>query len=79
MEEGVQTVFTMSNLFTPEDKARIDLLSVYQLLETVRYAPVGDERMSGEAGDYWLRRLTEVRAQNEEAYVAASKEIGWDR
>lgn len=61
---------------TPELKARIDSLSVFDLLERVRRAPIGDPTFQGEVGEYWLKRLAEKRSEDNAAYVAASKAIG---
>lgn len=60
-----------------KDKSYIDSLSIFGLLYVVRFAPVGDPRMSGKRGDYWLERLGKLRAQDEAAYVRASKDMGW--
>jgi len=64
---------------TPENKAHIDSLDVYALLYKVRFAPVGDEWFQGQTSEHWLKRLSEVRAQDNDAYVRASKDMGWDR
>ena len=60
---------------TPENKAHIDELNVYDLLNGVRYAPVGDPWFQGETGAYWLKRLAELRNQDQGAYVSASKAL----
>jgi hypothetical protein len=65
------------NELTPEQKAHIDSLDVEALLSKVRFAPIGDPMMIGEVGAYWLKKLSEVKKNNLEAYVAASKKIGW--
>lgn len=62
---------------TPEHKAYIDSCDIYTLLFRVRFAPVGDPWFQGETGAYWVKRLAEVRAQDNNAYVAASKDMGW--
>jgi hypothetical protein len=62
---------------TPEIKARIDSLDVYDLLERARRAPIGDPMFQDEVGEYWMKRLAEKRNENNAAYVAASKAIGW--
>lgn len=62
---------------TPELKAEIDSHDVYTLLRCVRFAPIGDQMFQGESGEYWMKRLAEVRRQDNEAYVRASKQMGW--
>ena len=62
---------------TPERRAYIDSLPVATLLSRVRFAPVGDPWFQDETGDYWMKRLSEVRSQDNAAYVAASKDMGW--
>ena len=61
---------------TPENKAYIDSLSYEQLLCGWRFAPVGDLWFQGETGEYWGRRMKELREQGEN-HVQASKNIGW--
>ena len=63
---------------TPELKAAIDKKDVRTLLSRVRFAPIGDAMFQGESGEYWLKRLAEVRDQDNDAYVAASKSLGWN-
>lgn len=60
-----------------QTKAKIDALSVEELLRQHRFAPAGDPRYQGEEGDYRMKRLAELRSQDNAAYVAASKSIGW--
>lgn len=62
----------------PATKAHIDSKSLEQLLAYVRFAPAGDSWMTGETGGYWLTRLRDLRAVDNEAFVHASKRIGWD-
>jgi len=64
---------------TPELKAEIDAKDVEELLRRVRYAPPGSTLFAGESGEYWFKRLDELRSQDNDAYVAASKRIGWDK
>ena len=64
---------------TPERKATIDGMSSMQLLERWRFAPIGDPWFQGETGEYWGKRISELRKQNEAAHVAASKTLGWDK
>jgi hypothetical protein len=64
---------------TPERKAHVDGLSYEQLLSRWRFAPVGDTWFQDETGDYWGKRMKELRAQpgGDDQHVAASKSIGW--
>jgi hypothetical protein len=63
---------------TPENKAYIDSLSYEQLLSKWRFAPIGDPWFQGETGDYWGKRMKELRDSGAN-HVQASKNIGWDR
>jgi hypothetical protein len=63
---------------TPKNKAHIDSLSYEQLLSHWRFAPVGDPWFQGETGDYWKKRMSELRAQGAD-HVGASKRLGWER
>lgn len=58
-------------------KNSIDAMSVSKLLAEVRFAPVGDPKFQGEQGAYRLARLKELRDKDPDAYVRASKDIGW--
>lgn len=62
---------------TPEIKAQIDALSIYDLLFGIRFGPEGDIRFQGERGTYWMNRYAELRAQDNDACVRASKDMGW--
>jgi hypothetical protein len=64
---------------TQENQAKIDSYGVEQLLARVRFAPIGDPWMQGETGAYWLVRLREKRNEDLNAFVDASKSIGWVR
>ena len=59
---------------TPENQKHIDSLSYKQLLSGWRFAPVGDAWFQGETGEYWGKRMAELRDQ--EDHVKASKELG---
>ena len=61
---------------TPENKAHIDGLTYGQLLSQWRFAPVGDAWFQGETGDYWSKRMAELRDQGAD-HVGASKAAGW--
>lgn len=60
---------------TPENKAHIDNLSLHDLLEHWRFAPVGDPWFQDETGEYWGKRMAELRDQNIDAWVATSKAL----
>ena len=62
---------------TPELKAEIDTKDIEQLLSKWRFAPIGDPLMADESGKYWGERMAELRSQDNDAYVRASKSIGW--
>lgn len=63
---------------TPKNKTYIDSLSYEQLLSRWRFAPVGDPWFRGETGDYWGKRMAELRAQGAD-HVGASKRLGWKK
>jgi hypothetical protein len=66
---------------TQDKKDYIDSLSYERLLSHVRFAPLGDPWFEGETGDYWGKRMTELRSKpgGNETHVTASKTIGWDK
>lgn len=64
---------------TPENKSTIDGKTVMQLLDGVRFSPTGNPWFQDETGEYWLKRLAELRTQDNDAYVRASKTLGWER
>jgi len=64
---------------TLEHKAHIDALSHYQLLEKIRFAPVGNVWMEGETGEYWMKQCAIKRDENPGEAVGNSKALGWER
>ena len=66
---------------TTKNKQHIDSLSYESLLERVRFAPAGDPWFQGETGEYWLKRMNELKQApgGQEEHVRASKSIGWDK
>jgi len=64
---------------TTENKAYIDSLSHYNLLQKIRFAPSGDKWFEGETGKYWMERYAIKRAENPGQAVADSKDLGWGR
>jgi len=65
---------------TPENKAEIDGKDYMELLRRWRFGPIGDPWFSGETGEYYTKRMRELRAEpgGVERHVAASKSIGWE-
>ena len=59
---------------TPENRAHIDAMSYEGLLQQWRFAPAGDPWFQGETGQYWGRRMSELK--NTVDHVAASKRVG---
>ena len=64
---------------TLENKAYIDGLNYYGLLRKWRFAPVGDPWFQGETGEYWAKRLGQLRDDNPENTVQVSKELVWEK
>jgi hypothetical protein len=62
---------------TPENKQTIDDKSYEGLLSRWRFAPSGDPWFQGETGQYWAKRMAELRDTVD--HVAISKMIGWER
>lgn len=62
---------------TEENKKSIDSLLYESLLRRWRCAPCGDEWFQGETGDYWGKRMREMKDKiGHDAAVAISKSIG---
>ena len=64
-------------ILTKQNKAIIDAKTYEELLMGVRFAPIGDVWFQDETGDYWLKRMGEMRAKDNDMHVRASKNIGW--
>lgn len=62
---------------TQENKQYIDSLDLVELLRHWRFAQVGDKWFVGETGEYWGKRMFSLRDQDNDAWVSASKLIGW--
>jgi len=60
---------------TDEVKEKIDSLSYAQLLSRWRFSPSGDPWFQGETGEYWGKRMAELRDTVD--HVSISKQIGW--
>lgn len=63
---------------TQENKDYIDSLSYESLLSHWRFAPSGNVWFQGETGSYWAARMKQIREQDNDMHVSASKRIGWD-
>jgi len=61
---------------TKENKEHIDGMSYEQLLSQWRFSPCGNPWMQGETGEYWGKRMSELRGTVD--HVAISKRIGWE-
>ena len=59
---------------TEEKKAQIDALSYEQLLRRWRFSAAGDPWFQGETGEYWPKRLEELRGED---HAEISEKIGW--
>jgi len=62
---------------TPENKKHIDSLTYEALLGHWRFAAVGDPWFRGETGQYWSKRMKELRDGGAK-HVEASKTLGWE-
>jgi len=62
---------------TQENKAHIDGMTYMDLLRHWRFAPSGDPWFEGETGEYWTKRMQEIRDSPGSEHVRASKIIGW--
>ena len=63
---------------TEDNKKHIDRLSYDGLLSHWRFAPIGDPWFQGETGDYWIKRMHELREAGAD-HVRASKTLGWEK
>lgn len=61
---------------TPEVKTEIDAKSYESLLSGWRFALVGNTMFQGESGEYWAKRMKELRDGGAD-HVGASKRIDW--
>jgi hypothetical protein len=58
-----------------ENKAYIDSLSYEELFSKWRFTPIGNKWFQGETGDYWSKRMHELKEKENATRV--SKNIGW--
>ncbi len=62
---------------TPENKTFIDSRTHLQLLDRWRFSRAGDPWFQGETGEYWGKRMAELRDADRAQAVADSKLLGW--
>ena len=62
-----------------EMKEWINNADIRQLLKKWRFAPSGSEWFQGEIGKYYAEVMQKKRDEDNNAYVSASKSIGWDQ
>lgn len=60
-----------------EQKQWIDNASLAQLLDRWRHAEIGDPIFQFKAGLYYSDRMRELRSNDPQAWVSASKQVGW--
>ena len=66
---------------TPERKRYIDSLRYESLLSRWRFTPGGNPWFQGETGEYWLKRMKELKSRpgGLDMHIKASKLIGWEK
>ncbi len=64
---------------TPEQKTWIDEASLVDLLYTWRFSKTGNPLLQGECGTYFSKVMFAKRDADHDAWVRASKQIGWDQ
>jgi len=62
---------------TAENKAHVDSMTYAQLLQKWHFSPAGNEWFQGQTGEYWGRRMSELKNADPGGAVAASKWVGW--
>lgn len=62
---------------TPELKAEIDNKSHYELLCRWRFHPIGDPIFQDESGEYFGKRMAELRTKDPEQAIVNSKTLGF--
>ena len=66
---------------TERNKTYIDSLTYRELLNHWRFASMGDPWFQGETGDYWGKRMSELRNMpgGQDLHVSTSKDLGWNK
>jgi hypothetical protein len=63
---------------TVEEKNWIDNASIYALLQKWRFSPIGNPYFQEkERADYFQKVMRERRSADNDAWVRASKDLGW--
>lgn len=63
---------------TNEDKRWIDDATCYELLKRWRHAPIGDPILQEDTGEYYKRKLGEMRERiGDVQWSRLSKTVGW--
>ena len=62
---------------TDEEKARIDRMSLYDMLYRWRFSPIGSFQDSDPKSDYFIKVMQERREADPAAWTAVSKAVGW--
>ena len=63
---------------TPSNKQVIDSKTHYQLLQKWRFSGTGNAWLQGGTGEYWGKRMAELKAKDPAAAVRDSKDLGWE-
>ena len=63
---------------TEEMKAKIDIMSLREMLAKQRFAPIGDPLFQGDIGDYFLKVMREKKnAIGNDEWSNISRSVGW--
>ena len=62
---------------TSDLEQEINKMNIVELLRKWRFAPIGDPLLQGESGAHLGARLSELCSKDPDAYVRASKALGW--
>jgi len=60
-----------------QNKKIIDSKTHFQLLDKWRFSSSGDRWLQGETGEYWGKRIAELKEKDPATAVKNSKTLGW--
>ena len=60
-----------------ETRAKIDAMSPFEMLRRWRFAPVGSFQTGDPWTEYFMEVMEKSRKADPDAWVRASKELGW--